>query len=97
LLPFSRAVVEPPELPGLGAEPQFELPRVSELLSGLLSELGLERWNPLFELLLPGRETSRPFPLDLPSCRLPFETCCDCPRSEERDAAAVLPRAEKKC
>ena len=55
----------------------------------------MKRWNPLFELLfelvfellLPGRTTPRP---------LTFETC-DCPRPNERDGAAVLPRAEKKC
>src|ERR1700675_2792546 len=29
LLPLLRAGTEPPELPGLGADPQFELPRVS--------------------------------------------------------------------
>lgn len=50
LLPPSRAAVE---LPGLAAEPAFELPRDS----ALLSELWFARWNPLFEPL---------FPIDLP-------------------------------
>jgi len=35
LLPFSRAGVEPLQLPVLGADPEFELPRVSALLSEL--------------------------------------------------------------
>ena len=43
-----------------GAEPEFELPRVSEFW--------LKRWNPLFELVFPGRATSRPFPRP-PACR----------------------------
>jgi hypothetical protein len=59
-----------------------------------------KRWNPLFDLLFelvfPGRATSRPFPVDLPSCRLAFEIC-DCPRANECGAVAVVPRAEKKC
>jgi len=92
LPPLSRTDVEPPELPGLGADPEFELPRVSAFWP--------KRWDPLlepvFELPLPGLATSRPFPVDRPSCRFTFETC-DCPRSDERDAAAVVPRAEKKC
>ena len=87
-------------MPGLDADPEFELPRISAPR--------LERWIPLFEPLFelvfelpfPGRETSRLFPVDLLSCRLAFEIC-DCPRSEdnedERVAAAVVPRAEKKC
>jgi hypothetical protein len=69
LLPLPRAVVELAELPGLDADPEFELARVSDLWP--------ERWNPLFELVFPGLAT---FPVDLPF-----------------DAAAVLPRAEKKC
>ena len=84
------------ELPGLDTDPEFELPRVSAPW--------LERWIALFELGLnlpfPGRATSRLFPVDLPSCRLAFEIC-DCPRSEDseddRVAAAVAPRDEKKC
>jgi len=92
LLPLSRAGAAPPELPGLGAEPQFELPRVSEFWP--------ERWNPLFELVFPGRAVSRPLPVDPPTCRLPFEIC-DCPRPsppfDDRGAVAVVPRAEKKC
>jgi len=86
LLP--RADIEPPELPGLSPDPEFELPRVSELW--------LKRWNPLFELVFPGRATARPFPIDRLFCRLRFEIC-DCPRSDERGAVAVAPRAEKKC
>jgi len=35
LLPPSRPDVEPPELPGLDADPEFELPRASEPLSVL--------------------------------------------------------------
>ena len=31
LLPLWRVDVEPPELPGLSADPEFELPRVSAL------------------------------------------------------------------
>jgi hypothetical protein len=88
----ARADIEPPELPGLGVEPQFELLRVSEFR--------LKRRDPLFELVFPGRATSRPFPVKPPGCRLPFEIC-DCPRpcplSNDRDVAAVAPRAEKKC
>lgn len=41
--PLSRVVVELFELPGLGAETAFELPRDSELWP--------KRWNPLFELV----------------------------------------------
>lgn len=100
----------PPELPGLGAEPQFELPRASgrdgELFPGpadrdpatWFGPDSLKRRNPLFELalelLFPGLGTSRMFPVDLPTCRLLFEIC-DPPRSNER-GAAVVPRAEKK-
>jgi len=66
LLPLSPADIEPPELPGLGADPEFELPRASGLWP--------KRWDPLFEvlfdlmfeLLFPGLATSRPFPVDLP-------------------------------
>ena len=95
LLPLSRPVVEPPELPDLLAEPQFELPRVSardgELFSGRP-----ERWKPLFELLFPGLAPSRLFPPNPPFGRLTFEPC-DCLRPNECDAVAVPPRAEKKC
>jgi len=87
-LPLSRPDIEPVELPGLGAGPEFALPRATELLSGLLPEFWLKRWKPLFErafelvleLPFPGRGTSRPFPID----RL-FAV------------ALALPRAEKKC
>lgn len=89
LLPLSRVVVDPPELPGLAAEPAFELPRDSKLRS----ELWLECWSPLFELtfelalectfapVFPGLAPppSRPVSADLP---------LDAP---------VVPRAEKKC
>lgn len=68
LLPLSRAAVEPPELPGLGADPEFELPCVSELW--------LERWNPLFELVFPGLAT---FPVDLP-----FDPVAVVPRAEKK-------------
>jgi hypothetical protein len=64
---LARADIEPPELPGLGAEPQFELLRGSEFW--------LKRWDPLFELVFPGRATSRPFPENPPACRLPFDVC----------------------
>jgi hypothetical protein len=82
-------------LPDLGAEPQFEFPRDGELFSGragrdpaaVLCPDWPKRWNPLFELL---------FPLNPPFGRLTFEAG-DCPRPNERDAVAVLPRAEKKC
>jgi hypothetical protein len=81
--PLSRAGVEPPELPDLGADPEFELPRVSEFLPGFWPK----RWDPLlesalkpaFELPFPGRETSRLFPADLPF------------------VSPAVPRAEKKC
>jgi len=87
---LSRAVVDPPELPGLAAEPVFELPRDSKLRS----ELWPECWSPLFELtpefmlewtfepVFPGLAPppSRPVSADLPL-----------------DAAPVAPRAEKKC
>jgi hypothetical protein len=111
LLPRSRAGVELPELPGLGAEPLLELPRVSErdgaLFAGpverdpgtLFGPDWPKRRNPLFELifelLFPGLATSRLFPVNPPFCRLTFEGC-DCPRPNERDAVAVFPRAEKK-
>src|SRR5271169_4375838 len=49
LPPLSRALADPPELPDLGADAEFELPRVSEPLSGLFPGLWLERWSPLFE------------------------------------------------
>ena|SRR5271167_2684794 len=64
-----------PPLPGLEADPAFELPRVS----ALRSEFWLDR-----------------FSVDLPLCRLRFEIC-DSSRPDERDAVAVVPRAEKKC
>jgi hypothetical protein len=85
-LPFllSRAGIDPAELPPLGAEPKFELPRVCEFW--------LKRW----ELVFPGRATSRPFPVNPPACRLPFDIC-DCPLPNERDAVPEVPRAEKKC
>jgi len=91
-LPLSRAIVE---FPDLDAEPAFELPRASLLLSELLSELRFDRSNPLlfdllfdpelfdlelFELEFPGREPSRLFPIDLLFA-----------------ADAPPPRAEKKC
>jgi hypothetical protein len=81
LLP-SRAVVEPPELPGLAAESAFELPRDSKLRS----ELWLECWIPpfalTFEPVFPGLAPppSRPVSADLAF-----------------DAAPVVLRAEKKC
>ena len=90
LLPFARPDVAAPELPGRYAVPELADPPKS--LPATLSEVGLERWNPVFErepallleLVFPGRESSRPFPIDLP-----FAT------------ADVLPRlalwAEKKC
>lgn len=115
-LPASRAGIDLVELPGLGAEPQFELPRVSGRAGELFIrpvERGcatvfcpdwLKRRNPLFgpvldlifELPLPGRATSRPFPVNLPAGRLLFEIC-DCPRPNDRDAFPEVPRAEKKC
>src|SRR5208337_2476947 len=59
---LARVLIGPPELPGRGVEPRFELPRASEFW--------LKRWDPPFEpvraLLFPGRATSRPFPIDLP-------------------------------
>lgn len=95
LLPRSRALAEPPELPNLGADAEFELPRASESLSGLFPGLWLERWIPLFErtfepalertservlaLPFPGLATSRLFPIAL------------------LFAALVAPRDEKKC
>jgi hypothetical protein len=83
LLPFSRAGVEPAELPVLGADPELELPRVSALLSELWPKRGDRLFegllNPAFELPFPGRETSRLFPADVPL------------------VAPVAPRAEKKC
>ena len=112
LPPFPRATGEPPELPGLGAVPQFELPRASGRDGGLFPDPPEcdpatvfcpdwpKRWSPLFELplelLFPGRGTSRLFPAELPTCRLLF-AICDCPRPAERVVTALLPRAEKKC
>ncbi|MGA9506795.1 MAG: hypothetical protein WBV31_20315 [Terriglobales bacterium] len=101
LLPLSRADVEP-ELPGLGTEPQFELPRASAALSEFelaefwRPELWFERSKPLFELPFPGRTAWRLLPLKLPVCCRVFETP-DCPRSIVREAVAAVPRAEKKC
>ena len=65
---------------------------------------GLKRRNPLlepaldliFELPFPGFATSRPFPVNPPTCRLPFDIC-DGPRPEDRDGVPEVPRAEKKC
>lgn len=99
LLLLSRAGAEP-EVPALGAELQFELPRVSgrdtALFSGragrdpMLDDPATvcspdcpKRRNPLFELtfdltfelVFPGLTPSRPPPVNLPSCRLPFATC----------------------
>jgi len=62
--PPLRAAAEPPELPGLPADPEFELPRASEPVSELFSEICPERWKPPFELAFPGRATL--FPADLP-------------------------------
>ncbi len=78
LLP-SRPGDEPPALPDLDADSALELPRASKLRSELLSEVWLERWNPLFELLFPGRETSRPLPIDLP-----FAAVLVFPRAEKK-------------
>jgi hypothetical protein len=111
VLPLARAGAELPALPGLGAEPQVELPRVSgragELFAGP-AERDPATWfgpdspkrrKPLFELvfeaLFSGLATSRPLPAGLAACRLLFEICAP-RRSNERDAVAVLPRAEKK-
>ena len=55
LLPLSRALVEPL---GLDAEFEFELPRVSEPLSGPLLFLA-------FVLVFPGRAISRRLPVNL--------------------------------
>jgi hypothetical protein len=52
-------------------------------------------FEPLFELLFPGLEISRLFPVGPPSSRRAPEIC-DCPRSAERGDAFV-PRPEKKC
>ena len=69
----------------------FELPRTSEFW--------LKRWNPPFEpvreLVFPGRGASRTFPVGLPTCRPPFEIC-DSTRPDDRGPPAVVPRAEKK-
>lgn len=112
LLLFPRPVAEPSELLGRDAELQFELPRVSERDGELFpgpaerdpATLFCPDWpklrDPLleliFELLFPGLAPSRPCPVNPPFGRLMFEAD-DCPRPNERDAVAVLPRAEKKC
>jgi len=57
-LPLSRVDVEPP---GLGADPEFELPRPSEPPI----EVGRDPWNPLFERVF-GPVPELPFPIDLP-------------------------------
>jgi hypothetical protein len=85
-LPFARPDVDPAEEPDLDAGPEFELaPCPSKLLAGILSEVGLECWNPLFDL---------PLPIALVLlCAEKKCWFCDTPRVV--DGAAARPLAEK--
>ena len=91
LLPPSRPEVVP-QLPGLAAVPEVELPRGPELPSELGPAFGLGRSNPRFtlllELTLPDRATSRPFPI-VPFDALPFDAA--------KPPFRLVPEAEKKC
>src|SRR5450631_559782 len=77
LLPFPRALGELPELPGRGAEPQFELPRVSWRDGELFRPVERDP-APLFKLLFNPPLPGRPFPNDRP-----FDPVAVLPRAEK--------------
>jgi hypothetical protein len=80
LLPRSRAAVEPLELiraSGRAGE-LFSRPVERDPATGFCPDCPKRR-KPLFELVLPGRATSRPFPIDLP-----FDPAALVPRAEKK-------------